>query len=154
MDNVLYVKPMVRNEEQKTIFWIAAVLDTIMRQRVTCNSTCTYRHVLGVRPNILQTLRGQQFWTLKIPIRFRFVTHCSADKRTRNSATRCVLRARCSEIRLRPRTPLGELTVTVLPRPLAGFKGEKGKKRKGRGKEWGRVAVERKGEVGTGPPIG
>jgi len=52
---------------------------------------------------LLQRLTSEPGW---FPL---FVTQCNADKRTRNAATRCVLRAynaaKCAA------TPLGELTA-------------------------------------------
>ena len=57
------------------------------------------RHVRGVRPNRAVDFRGGRhfgppFWTRfdLSWIGFHFATHCSADQRTRNAATRCVLR--------------------------------------------------------------
>jgi len=81
-----------------------------------------------VWPNRAADFRGPPLWTPKIG--FHFATHCRADQRVRNAATKCVLRAYsaakcdCSRGRAVPRTPLGELTALVQsPDPLAGLRG-------------------------------
>jgi len=100
------------------------------------------KHVWGVRPNRVADFRGPPFWTLQ---------------RTRNAATRCVLRAYNAAECDCSRTPLGKLTGS--PRPIAGFKealaagrgrGKGGKWKGGEGegrKEKGRKGGERKGRL-------
>jgi len=50
---------------------------------------------------------------------FHFATHCNADQRTRNAATRCVLRTYNAA---RVHDPAGG-AYSAPPDPLAGFKG-------------------------------
>jgi len=81
------------------------------------------KHVRGVRPNRAADFRGAPFWTLK---------------RTRNTATRYLLRAynaaKCDCCGATPRTPLGKRMYSAPPDFLAGFKGAASRRRGGRGK--------------------
>ena len=54
------------------------------------------RHVQGVRPNRAADFRGGGAILdpkNSVKINFHFATHCNVDQRSRNAATRCVLRA-------------------------------------------------------------
>ena len=93
------------------------------------------------------TLGEPPFRTLKITYKFlHYDTHCNADKRTRNAATRRVLpaynAAKCDCGRDSVPDPLGEYSS---PDPLSGSKGaasrqagegEEGREREGRGGEF------------------
>jgi len=79
---------------------------------------------------------------------FIFAIHCNADQRTRNAATRCVLRAcnaaKCDCGRSSATDPAGVLTA-YFPDSLAGFKGADSRRGGGGGKE-GRGGRERERE--------
>ena len=89
------------------------------------------------------TLGGPPFWTLKI------ATHCNADQRTRNAATRCVLRAynaaKCDCGRGSAPDTVGGAYIAP-PDSLAGFKGRggegKGGRERGEGQGWRRRGGE------------
>ena len=92
------------------------------------------------------------------PVAFHFATHCNADQRTRNAATRCVLRAykaaKCDCARGSGFDPAGgaySAPPDSLRGPLRGREGEgDGRERELRGGEekWRRAGREGKGRRG------
>ena len=115
-------------------------------QRCCRNYRTGLRHVRGVRPN-----RAADFSDGGTILDSKIATHCNADQRTRNAATRCVFRAyNAAKCDCGPRC--GSLQRS--PDPVAGFKGplrggERGRERRG----WegrGRERQERGTKAGVG----